>query len=123
MRIRPERVAHMLRRELADILEHRMRDPRISRWVSVIDVEVSRDLSVARVFVSIMESDDERGQTLNLLTKAAPYIRGQLAPRLDLREVPELRFMLDDSLDRGARVNELLSRLERGEVIPDEDLE
>ena len=123
MRIRPERVGQLLRRELTDILEHRMRDPRLGRWVSITDVEVTRDLSVARIFVSVLSEPAEREETIKLLNKAAPYIRRQLAPRLDLREVPEVRFKLDVSLDHGARVNDLLHRIERGETISDEELE
>ena len=123
MRIRPERVGQMLRREIADVLEHRMRDPRLGPWVNVTDVTVTRDLSVARVFVSVLTQDTKKSEALALLKKAAPYIRRQIAPRLDLREVPELRFALDESLDHGARVNELLHRIERGEAIDDEELE
>ena len=123
MRIRPERVAQLLRREIADILEHRMRDPRLGRWISITDVEVTRDLSVARVFFSVMAEGAEREEAAGLLNKAAPYIRRQLAPRLGMREVPEVRFKMDESLEHGARVNDLLHRIERGETFEDENLD
>ena len=123
MKIRPERVAHLMQREIADILRTRMRDPRLSDWVSVTDVEVTGDLASAKVFVSILPTGEERERALAALEGAAGFVRHELAPRLGLREVPEIRFKLDSSLERGARVDELLKRLERGETVADEDLE
>jgi ribosome-binding factor A len=89
--------------------------------VSVTDVEVTHDLSAARVFVSIMPDGPERQRSLDALQSAAGYIRHELAPRLGLREVPELRFVLDTSIERGARVDDLLRRIDRGEIIEDEE--
>jgi len=118
---RPERVAQLMRREIAEVLMRRLRDPRVSGMVSVTDVEVSHDLSSARIFVSIMPDGPERQRSLAALQSAAGYIRHELAPRLGLREVPELRFVLDTSIERGARVDDLLRRIERGESLEDED--
>lgn len=120
MRIRPERVANAMRREVADILENELRDPRVSGMVSITDVEVNPDLSAARVYVSVLHTE-QRPQVLQALGHAAPFIRRQLAPRLGLREVPEIRFYADTSIERGARVDELLRKLHDGEPIPDED--
>jgi ribosome-binding factor A len=109
-----------MRREVADILV-RLRDPRISRWVSVTDVEVTPDLSLARVYVSVLAAGDERRCSLEALAHAAGFVRRELAPRLGLREVPEVRFLLDSSIETGARVDELLRKIERGEPIEDEE--
>lgn len=122
MRIRPERVAQLIRRELSDIIANRVRDPRVGRWVSITDVEITRDLAFARVYISILAPPEERETTFAALRSATGFLRSQLAPRLDVREVPELRFELDTSLDTGARVEEILKRLERGETIDDEEL-
>ena len=121
MRIRPERVAHLMQRELADIVRNKMRDPRLSQWVSVTDVEVTEDLSFAKVFVSILPEGEERERTLETLQGAAGFVRRELAPRLGLREVPGLRFMLDTSIERGARVEELLKKIQRGEPVEDDE--
>ena len=121
MRIRPERVAHLMQRELADIVRNKMRDPRLSQWVSVTDVEVTGDLSFAKVFVSILPEGEERDRTLETLQGAAGFVRRELAPRLGLREVPGLRFMLDTSIERGARVEELLKKIQRGEPVEDDE--
>ena len=121
MRIRPERVAQRIRREIADILESRLRDPRVAGLVSVTDVEVTNDLALARVYVSVLAPGPERERALSALANAAGFVRTALAPRLGLREVPEIRFVHDQSVERGARVEELLKRLARGEPIPDEE--
>jgi ribosome-binding factor A len=115
VRIRPERVAQLMRREIADILGRRLRDPRIGMRVSVTDVEVTQDLSFARVYVTTLESGPERERVLETLQSAAGFVRHELRPRLGLREVPEVRFVFDDSIERGARVDEILRKLERGE--------
>jgi ribosome-binding factor A len=122
MRIRPEKVAHLMRREVAEILQQKLRDPRISAMVSVTDVEVTHDLSFARVFVSIMGTPAERASTLEALAHAAGFVRHELGSRLGLREVPEVRFVHDESLDRGARVEELLKRLHEGTPVEVEEL-
>ena len=123
MRIRPEKVAHLMRREVADILERRLRDPRLPSMISVTDVQVTPDLAFARIFVMVHGGDAERAATMEGLKHAAGFVRRELGNRLSLREVPEIRFLYDDSLERGARVDELLKRLERGEPIGDDDPE
>ena len=121
MRIRPEKVAHLMRREVAEILQQKLRDPRVSTMVSVTDVEVTHDLSFARVFVSIMGNPAEREATMQALAHAAGFVRHELSPRLGLREVPEIRFVHDSSIERGARVEELLRRIQDGEAVPDDE--
>ena len=123
MRIRPEKVAHLMRREVADILERRLRDPRVTARVSVTDVEITHDLSFAKIFVMVSGEPAERDMTLQGLQRAAGFVRHELGDRLGLREVPEIRFVYDDSLDRGARVDDLLRKIEKGEVVEDEDHE
>ena len=123
MRIRPEKVAHLMRREIAEILQQKLRDPRVSAMVSVTDVEVTNDLSFARVFVSIMGSPEEIATSLKALGHAAGFVRHELGSRLGLREVPEVRFVHDESLDRGARVEELLKRIQDRKPVEDEGSE
>lgn len=120
---RPERVAELMKREIAEILQRELRDPRIGHFVSVTDVEVTRDLSFARVFVSTLDLGPEREKTLGALQSAAGFVRHALGPRLGLREVPEIRFLHDESIERGARVEELLKRIERGELPVDDEEE
>ena len=121
MRIRPERVAETIKRELAEILANRMRDPRLGGMISVTDVEVTPDLSLARIYVSVLADGPERERALAALVHSTGFVRHELAPRLGLREMPELRFLSDTSIQQGARVEELLRRLASGETIPDDD--
>jgi ribosome-binding factor A len=120
--IRPERVAQFMRREIAEILEHRLNDPRLHGLVlSVTDVEVTRDLSSAKVFVSVLETGETRARALAALQSAVGFVRHLLSTRLELREVPELHFLHDTSIERGARVEELLRKLQRGDSVPDDE--
>jgi ribosome-binding factor A len=120
MKIRPERVAHLMRREIAEILQNRLRDPRLSSsMVSVTDVQVTHDLSMARVYVSMLADGIERETAMRALQSAAGFVRRELGPRLGLREVPDLRFAIDTSIERGARVDEILRKLHEGAPIED----
>lgn len=121
MRIRPEKVAQLMRREVAEILETKLRDPRLASTVTVTDVEVTSDLSFARIYVTVLGDASVRPGALAALQHAAGFVRHELGDRLGLREVPEIRFLYDDSLDQGQRVDELLRRIERGEPVEDDE--
>ena len=120
MRIRPEKVAHLMRREVADILENKLRDPRFHSTVTVTDVEVTHDLSYARVYVTVLGDEAERKKAMEALGHACGFVRREIGQRLELREVPEIKFLYDDSLDKGGRVEDILRRLERGEPLGDD---
>ena len=105
------RLAGEIKRDLTDIFAHEIRDPHIDSMVSVTDVEVSNDLSYARIYVSKLGSDKEREAMLAALEKASGYIRSLLAQRLKIRKVPELRFSLDNSLEYGAKIEKILGEL------------
>ena len=104
---RPERVAHLVQAELATLLLHAAKDPRLAR-VTVTAVRMSPDLRVARVYVRTLADTDDRAATLRALSHAASYLRGQIGRALGLRLTPELRFEYDTTLDRASRLEELL---------------
>ncbi len=110
---RSQRVASQLQRELADLIRHEIKDPRLG-WVTVDDVEVSRDLAVARIYVSTLEMD-QIDTTLEILQGAAPFLRRELGKRLHLRQIPELRFFKDTAIERGMRITQLLDELKKEE--------
>ena len=116
---RTERVADLIRRELADILMNRMRDPRLG-FISVTGAEVSPDLGHAVVFLSSLDGAERRTEIIKVLSYAVPFLRRELAPRLGLREVPTLRFIYDESIERGARIEDLLRQIREGKPIDDE---
>ncbi|MBE3565612.1 MAG: 30S ribosome-binding factor RbfA [Thermogemmatispora sp.] len=109
---RQEKLGELIAEELSDLLRTRMKDPRIG-FVSITRVEVSGDLAHAKVYVSVLGSDEERRNTMAALKRATGFLRHELAGRLVLRHVPELVFKLDLSLEKGAQVMELIKQIEQ----------
>ncbi|MCL1138431.1 30S ribosome-binding factor RbfA [Shewanella pneumatophori] len=108
---RTRRIAQQLQQELAVVLQRDMKDPRIG-FVTVNDVDVSRDLNYAKVYVTFFEEDVELvQQKVEALDAAAGYIRSLVAGRMKLRVMPELRFIYDSSLVEGMRMSNLVSRV------------
>lgn len=105
---RSERVAGEMRRELARLIQMEVKDPAVG-FVSVSDVEVSRDLSHAKVFVTVFEEDKAR-DSIRALNKAAGFLRGRLGQEMRIRSVPELSFRHDDSVEKGQRMDQLIDQ-------------
>jgi ribosome-binding factor A len=118
MTARTDRIDQLLRQEIGAILAKDLQDPRIG-FVTVTDVETAPDLSTARIWVSVIGQPAERDLTMKALQHAMPFVRRELGSRLRLRRIPELQLRLDDTLQRGTRVLQLLAELEAGEVITD----
>ncbi|EKE74036.1 30S ribosome-binding factor RbfA [Gallaecimonas xiamenensis] len=107
---RTRRVGQELQREIAMILQREVKDPRIG-MVTVSGVEVSRDLSHAKVFITLFDQDEAKvKETLKGLQEAKPYIRSLVGGRLRLRIVPELKFVHDTSLIEGMRISNAVSQ-------------
>lgn len=106
-RIRASRVGEQIRQEFSQILQQEMKDPRIG-FVTVTKVEMSRDLQVAKVYLSIFGSADEKEVSLTGIEKAKGFIRTELGRRIQLRHVPELQFVIDESLEYSEQINKLL---------------
>jgi ribosome-binding factor A len=98
----------MIRRDLED--------PRIAGIVSITDVECTNDCRAAKVFVSVFGESEKQESTMSALNDHLGYIRGEICRRLKLRFAPEIQFKLDDSLERGSKVSELIAKISRGEV-------
>ena len=111
---RSDRVAQELKKEVAVILQREVKDPRIG-MVTVSDVEVSRDLAYAKIFVTFLFDYDQEAivQEMKGLEKASPYIRSLVGKVMRLRIVPELRFIYDESLVEGMRMSNLVSNVIR----------
>lgn len=109
---RMDRLTEDIKREIIDILRD-VKDPRIKGLVSVVRVEVSSDLSYAKVFVSTIGGNIE--ETAKGLNNAAGYIRSNLAARLDIRKTPKLKFIGDDSIKESVRISKELDDLTKGE--------
>ncbi len=107
---RSERVADQLRIEVADILAKKSKDPRLHS-VTVTDVEVTKDLRIARVYVSILGSQDEEPGILKALASASGFVRSELGRRLELRYTPEVKFWADSNGPRAERILKILDNL------------
>lgn len=106
---RTDRVADHIRREVAQLIQQSMRDPRVA-MTSVTDVEVSRDLSHAKVFVTFLNVDEQKeiDEGVAVLNKAAGFLRSQLAKVTTMRTTPKLAFYFDGSLRYGAKLSGLI---------------
>src|ERR1051326_3844285 len=107
--VRKERGEELLRREISDIIRREVKDPRIG-FVTVTDAEVTRDLTFAKVFVSIMGTEEEQAAALKGLNSATRFIRGEFGQRVKMRQVPEISFRIDVAIKQGARIHELLEQ-------------
>ncbi len=105
---RSHRVADFIQRELSGLIRTELKDPRISPMLTIASVEVSRDLSVAKVYFSLFDPE-ERQETQEALGRASGFLRRQLARQMNTRSVPQLRFHYDDSAERGAHMSALIA--------------
>lgn len=101
------RVADQIQRELADLIQHEIKDPRI-RQVTITAVEVTRDYSHAKVFYTMLGSREEKFLVENGLEHAKGFLRSNLSHRMKLRITPQLQFIYDESVERGVRLSKLI---------------
>ncbi len=111
MQRRKLRVNGLLRAEISELLQRQVKDPRLGVFVTVTEVVSSADLRHAKVFVSILGSEQEKKEALRALTAASGFLRKQLSERLVLRRIPELNFVEDVSIKQGAHILELIKQV------------
>jgi len=110
---RSKRVSDLLRKEVADIIMYKLKDPRIG-FITVTGVDVTDDIKIARVYVSILK-DDERKTTIDILNSAKSFIRSELSKRLRMKFIPSIEFRLDTSIEYGNKIERLLKEAGEGE--------
>lgn len=120
--LREQRVAEAIREELSEVLRTQMRDPRLG-FVSITAVDVSSDLSIAKVSVSVLGEEKERKQALQAIKKARGFLRSELAQRMRLRFMPELVFKIDTSIEHSLRIAKLLNEISEHKPEKSEDKE
>lgn len=104
---RTRRVGEQIQRELAALIRDGVKDPRVG-MVTVSAVEVSRDLAHAKVFITVLGDEAAKRDSLAGLNKAAGFLRHELGQRMLTRTVPQLRFVYDESIERGSRLSALI---------------
>ncbi len=108
--MRREKLGDLLIAEISDILLTRVKDPRLG-FVTITDVEMTKDLRIAKVYFSVLGNETERANSIKALESARTFIQSEIGSRIRLRFLPELRFFLDTSLEYGARIESLIAQL------------
>lgn len=106
-----DKVNELLRQEIGLLIMRELRDPRLPTIVSVTAVETSGDLRRAKVFVSVLAPKESRDESLKVLNSAAGFLRKQMRDRVSLRNIPELTFILDESLEKAAHLLEAIKKV------------
>ncbi|HMK55902.1 MAG TPA: 30S ribosome-binding factor RbfA [Dissulfurispiraceae bacterium] len=106
---RAQRLNILLREEIADIIMRRVKDPRLG-FVTVTDVSLSEDLKIARVYISVLNSD-ERAIAIEILNGAKGTIRSEVAKRVRTKFIPTLEFRIDESIEQGFKIDKLLKEI------------
>lgn len=110
-KVRNNRTAEEVKRELANIIRTELKDPRVQGLLSITSVAVTGDLRYAEVFISYYGQKEEQKEVLNVLKNAAGFMRVELGKRVRLRFIPELLFKFDDSMEHGAKISEILNKI------------
>lgn len=107
---RSDRVAAQIQKEMAELIRVHVKDPELG-MITVSDAEVTRDLAVAKLYVSFLAGSLDAKHSVKRLMEYAPELRRELGKRLRIRNLPEIRFMYDDSIERGLKMDSLLDGL------------
>ncbi|MGN0400250.1 MAG: 30S ribosome-binding factor RbfA [Blautia sp.] len=114
--IKNTRVNAEVQKELAELIRGGMKDPRIHPMTSVTGVEVAPDLKTCKAYISVLGDEEAKKNTLAGLRSAESYIRRQLAKTVNLRNTPEIRFILDESIEYGVTMSRLIDEVSRKDV-------
>lgn len=113
-KIRTGRVAEQIKKELSQLIQTELKDPRIG-FITVTGVDLTNDLSQAKVYLSVLGDEEQKEGSLKGLEKAKGYLRSELGKRIQLRYTPELIFKFDESIAYGSRIEKLLGDLDKNE--------
>lgn len=111
MSLKINRLANILIQEISCILATEVKDKNI-KFVTVTDVTLTNDLSFAKVYVTVLD-DDKREETMKSLDNAKGFIRGKLHERVDMRHIPEISFVYDESIEYGNKIEKIISKLNK----------
>jgi len=106
---RTDRISEEMKKEVSAIIQYELKDPRLPQMISVTGVDVTRDLRYARIYISVLGSENEKRDAIAGLRSAAGFIRREIGRRIQLRYTPEILFELDNSIERGVYINKLIN--------------
>lgn len=107
------RISEEVKKVVSDIISNNLKDPRVNEMTTVTNVEVTRDLSYARIFISVLGDEKAKQDTLDGLESAKGYIRSEISKGVDLRHVPKPVFLLDESIEKGIHISKLINDLSK----------
>lgn len=107
---RSGRVGEQMKKELSQLLQTEIKDPRIG-FITVTGVDVTNDLSQAKVYLSVMGNEEQKEQSMKALEKASGFLRSEIGKRIRLRHTPELLFKIDSSIEYGSHIEKLLGEI------------
>ena len=111
--IKNTRINGEVQRELSRIISREIKDPRIAPMTSVVDAVVTSDLKQCKAYISVLGNDEEKEETMKGLNSAVDYIRRELAHSINLRNTPEITFILDDSIEYGVNISKKIDEVTR----------
>lgn len=109
------RISEEIKREISNIIQNELKDPRLPELVSVLSVDTTRDLRYAKVYVSVYGNEEEKKKAMEGLKNASGFIRREIGQRIKLRYTPELLFELDNSIEYGIYINKLINDTIKGD--------
>ncbi|MFR4987342.1 MAG: 30S ribosome-binding factor RbfA [Lachnospirales bacterium] len=109
------RINDEIKRELSEIVRSELKDPRIGVMTSVLKVETTNDLKYCKVYISVLGNDDQKKEVIEGLKNASGFIRKQVAMRINLRNTPQFKFELDNSLEYSIRISKLIDEVNKSE--------
>ena len=109
-----DKINSELTKQISYVINYELKDPRINAIITVIKVDTTYDLKIAKVYLSIMsENEVKPEEVIKIIQKAQGFIRNQLKTKLDIRNIPELHFILDDSIQYGMHIEELIKEIHK----------
>lgn len=111
---RIHRISEEMKKEVSNIIQNELKDPRLPQMISVMSANVTKDLRYAKVYISVFGGEEEKKNALSALKSAAGYIRREVGHRMQLRYTPEMQFELDNSIEHGAYITRLINDTMKG---------
>lgn len=121
--IKNTRVNTEVQHELSNIIRGGIKDPRVAPWTSVVAVQVAPDLKTCKAYISVLGDEEEQKNTLKGLQSAEGYIRRELARTLNMRNTPEISFVLDQSIEYGVNMSKKIAEITKNDAKGDADAE
>jgi ribosome-binding factor A len=108
MNERMDRISEEVRKELSSIIQNDIKDPRLPKIVSILNVAITKDMKFAKVYVSVLGNEEDKKNALAALKSAAGFVRRELGHRVKIRNTPELHFVIDSSIEHGMYITKLI---------------